>query len=385
LFLAACGSESANPISSRPNSKITGVAAAGVIKGGTVKAFAPYSSLTGADKKQVGNTTTTSQANGSYTLDIGTYSGPVVVEVTGGSYVDEASNQSVTNTALLRAAVPASGAIVSLPITPLTELAVQLAHRADARLGNAAITAANAHVSDLFKVNIISATPLDASTSITGGTQVEQDYTVALATISQLAGVPAALATTLTNLADNIAANGAFDATTAGNIVAARDAFLASANNKTGVTQPSTAMQKITETTVKLTLILSDSGVRGIQADMLLPVGISADTSPTNGSLIDASVFIKPVGSSLTAINVGYSAPTTSPGTAALFLAATGADIGPGEFLTIAFQLAAGNSVPTATDFALTNVNITDGKGVTVNGATLSAKVSLSSPKAVAY
>jgi hypothetical protein len=361
------------------NNTVTGVAAAGVISGGTVKVFQPYSSLTGADKKQIGATTTTSTVApiGSYSVSLGSYSGPVVVEITGGSYIDEAGNVLVSAGipagVPLRAAVSSVSGSVSVAVTPLTELAVKQAREQDKKLGAASIDAANAQVSDLFKVDIIKTTPLDASAPISAGTQAQQDYTIALATLSQLAGTPANLDATLANLAANISPAGSMAPATAAALNTALTAFVApgNTNNKTGVTAVPTDLQNLGKTTLKLTLALTGTGVRGVDTTVTLPAGVTASADGTGATL--ASVFTLPAGSTITQPSGKFTPAVTGvPATLRLILNSPSAVVGAGDIATLNFNLDAGAAVPTAADFTLSGTALFDINGTQVAGATLS-------------
>src|SRR6185369_10984495 len=129
LALPGCGSNSTpSPVVTQPTlSTITGLATKGPIGGATVNVFAIRSGVT--DTVPLGQATT--NAEGNYTVETFDYTGPVVVEVTGGTYKDEISHASVTLKAPLRAmsfiAPTGGGATMTIVVTPLTELAVNKA------------------------------------------------------------------------------------------------------------------------------------------------------------------------------------------------------------------------------------------------------------------
>ncbi|KAF0218304.1 MAG: hypothetical protein FD174_3057 [Geobacteraceae bacterium] len=162
---------------------VSGVASKGPISGGTVKVFAITNGAKGA---QLGSTGTTStDGNGTYSINIGSYTGPVLIEVTGGTYKDETnpSGNPVTLTTTLRAALSNVTGNVSTAVTPLTELAVQ---KAGSSLTAATIDSANNLVSSLFQVDIINTMPVDATVTPSAGvTSAQKDYALALAAISQ--------------------------------------------------------------------------------------------------------------------------------------------------------------------------------------------------------
>jgi len=370
LLLAACGGGGGGS----STNTVSGIASAGIISGGTVKVFQPYSSLTGADKKELGTPATT-LANGSYSVNIGSYSGPVIVEVTGGTYTDEATNAPVPGgipaNAPLRAALSSVSGTVTAAVTPLTELAVKQAKALDKHLGAASIATANAQVSDLFKVDIINTAPLDASGSISAGTPAQQDYTLELAAISQLSkSGDVSLDAALSTLATSISPSGAMTAGAASSLTTALTSFLADAtDNKTGV-GVSTApplLGGIGTTTFKVTLALTGTGVRSVETTITLPAGVTVSADATGATL--ASVFTLPSGSTITSELGAFAA--TSPATLHLIMSSPSAAIGTGDIVTLNFNVAAGAAVPTAAAFTLSSTELKDINGVVVAGAAL--------------
>ena len=369
-LLAACGSGGGS--TPAVNNTVGGTASAGIIKGGTVKAFKPYSSATGADKKQIGSDATTSLVDGSYTYNLGSYSGPVVIEVTGGSYVDEADPTAGAKTipagAPLRAVISSASGSVSAAVTPLTELAVKqvraLSHTPDA----ATIDKANAQISDLFKVDIINTKPLDAQASITSGSVAEQSYTMALATISQLTkNNGQTLDAALASVAGTISTTGTMSAVTAANILTAQTTFVTSANNKTGLPDVPAPLKNIGTTTVKLTIALPTSGVKGIDTTINLPVGVTA-AADTTGATLD-SVFKALIPGVHTTVTGKFTAGT--PNLLRMIVLSPDASIVTGDIVTATLSVAAGVTTPVAADFALKagSTTLTDGNGVPVTGS----------------
>ena len=82
-----CGSSSDSDGST---STVSGVASKGPIEGGTVSA---YKIVNGQKEGLLG--TAISSKDGSYSIDIGSYTGPVLIEITGGTYKDEASGNDI--------------------------------------------------------------------------------------------------------------------------------------------------------------------------------------------------------------------------------------------------------------------------------------------------
>ena len=113
-IVAACGGGGGGGSSSVTTTTISGSAVKGPVDGATVTV---KNAATGA----VLGTTTTS-ATGTYTLDV-PFTGDVVVEVSGGNYLDEATSVSTALSTPMRVVLSANGGSVTGVVTPLTTLA----------------------------------------------------------------------------------------------------------------------------------------------------------------------------------------------------------------------------------------------------------------------
>ena len=114
-IVAACGGGGGGGGSSSvTTTTISGSAVKGPVDGATVTV---KNAATGA----VLGTTTTS-ATGTYTLDV-PFTGDVVVEVSGGNYLDEATSVSTALSTPMRVVLSANGGSVTGVVTPLTTLA----------------------------------------------------------------------------------------------------------------------------------------------------------------------------------------------------------------------------------------------------------------------
>jgi len=182
LALSGCGTDgtsSPSLTSSLDKTVITGMASKGPINKGTVKVFKIVDGVEGAEIGQ-GQT----DAVGNFSVDVGTFKGPVMVEVTG-SFTDEVSpTTTVTLKNPLRAVFSnASTGTNTVAVTPLTELACTKAKRLGAKLTRTAIDAANTEMATKFKLaDIVTTLP------VANGSKVgEKEYAAACGTISQLA------------------------------------------------------------------------------------------------------------------------------------------------------------------------------------------------------
>jgi hypothetical protein len=191
LFSFGCGgggggSDNNGNNNSSGSTVISGAAVKGLIKGGTVSAYA----LVDGQKGTLLGTTTTSSTDGTYSINVGSYTGPVLLEVRGGTYRNEATSFDEELQGILRAALDSSSGEISAAITPLTDLAVQLAGPTNS-LTPETIDAANKMISQLLggtgAQDIITQTiPIDASTG-DAGTLAQKEYGLLLAAIAQMA------------------------------------------------------------------------------------------------------------------------------------------------------------------------------------------------------
>jgi hypothetical protein len=232
-LLAGCGGSGGSggaAVAPVATTTISGVASKGLVSGATVTV---YSVSNGTKDKVLGSNLT--DALGSYSIDIGSYTGPVLLEVTGGSYKDEASGIRTSLADTLRAAVPNASGVVSACVSALTEAAV---HNTLAAAGG--LTAANIQAEiDNLKGQVgfdpIATMPSDATDAASAAASKDaKAYAAYLGSISQY----------MQNNPDKTPASAAIDYAAAfksGGLAAnaaikkAVDDFGANANNKTGL------------------------------------------------------------------------------------------------------------------------------------------------------
>lgn len=368
------GGGSAPPTDPNPpaqTNKISGVASKGPIVGGTVTAYKIVNNTKGA--LIVSGITA---VDGTYSLDLGTYSGPVLLEISGGTYTDEATGISKPGTTL-HAAVPNASGTISAAITPFTELAYQLA--GPATLTSAVINSSNKRVADAFKlydiINVLPVAPtksvLDALPTTVQG-QDRRDYTLALAAFSQVAKDKSlTVADTVTYFANNITAS-ALSTPAATAVQNAATAFFRpqtiNTNNKTGVTDPA-ATNLVYIGAKKATVILSTEGtlpngnsIKGMGFELILPAGVSVK-SDVNGVLA-SYLLASGMASNTTSMLTGNIAGTKL---SVSFVNNTG--ITTGEFATLICDVAYDAAAPTVGDFSISSgYKVSD---LILNGGTL--------------
>lgn len=375
LALGACGGGGGSGgqagIAPSGNTIVTGIASKGPVSKGTVKIYAVNNGA-----KDTLLTTVSTDDNGRYAATLGNYNGPIIVEASG-SYLDEATGSIKTISAdnPIRAALSMAKGSVTLPVTALTELAVQ---NAGITLTPDTIDAANRLVSALFKVDIINTLPVAPTTAaLAGATQAQKDYTLALATVSQMASTSAGasdgekLTNSLAILANGISATGmSSDAISA--IQTSLNTFVTgNSNNQTGIT--STAAISLVNAgslskSYKLVLQgkIPSGAARGIQFDLLPPPGVTLNLNSTNASVLSSSLYLSADASSAGVLAAKYSAS----GNVTIGIISS-ADITAGEFATLTCNIARGMDIPPAVLFFVTNLKVYDINLKAVPGVTV--------------
>ena len=191
LLLEGCkggGSGGGNGATPRPPGTVSGTAFDGLVRNGTVNVW----SFNGTSGAHLGSGTTDNE--GHYSLSITAESQPVLIEVTGGTYTEEASGKTVTLNAqankLLAVANYTSGKALSTSVTYYTTLATGLAQyliKSGMPVAQA-VSKANTRMGELAGVNIANVVPVDI-TSISSAKPSLDDalrYSFATAAISEL-------------------------------------------------------------------------------------------------------------------------------------------------------------------------------------------------------
>lgn len=347
LALFGCGGGGGGSNDSVATTKLSGVASVAPINVGTVEVFKIANGVKVTPAIASGKT----DANGSYSLSWPSYSGPVLVEVSGGSYTDPATGNTSLLAAPLRAVVPNASGTVTAAVTPFTELAVQLA---GANLTTAAIIKANGDVASMVNVDdIIKTQPLaPTANALAAATPAQRSYTLALAAFSQLMKDNAStIAATVTNLKSNTAAAPALLQNAAATFFST-----ANGNNKSGV---------IVKRLNTAGVLPSGSTIRGIEVTINLPSGVSVK-SDNNGLLAS---YLQTSGSATASSIISGNLN----GSDLKIIFADIAGIAVGEFATLYCDVASTAPASLGT-FTITGVKISD----VVSGNTVDLSVNLS-------
>lgn len=169
LVAAGCGGSDSLGVAPT-NTTVTGSAIKGPVNNATVTAKKP-------DGTACGSTTTNTAGQYSFTTAC---TGDLIVEVTGGTYTDEASNTTKTLDTPLRSVISANGGTVDGVVTPLTTIAFSYAFSSSSSATKAAFDAQAARIATQFNlanVNLSTTLPV-----VRGETNA---YGAALKAISQ--------------------------------------------------------------------------------------------------------------------------------------------------------------------------------------------------------
>jgi hypothetical protein len=168
---------------------LEGTATKGPVANATVTAFAVPSGAKGAQLATV-----QTDAQGHFTMQVGSYSGPVLIETRSGTYTDEATNATMPmgDADVMTCAVPtfAAGSSTTVQVTPLTSMAQVMAEGMPGGMTEANVDAANASVGSYFSCDdILHTRPMDPLVSGSGAdaTQEMKNYGMTLAAMSQYA------------------------------------------------------------------------------------------------------------------------------------------------------------------------------------------------------
>ena len=193
LLVAACGGggTTAASVGSGGTGFVSGTVTKGPVSNASVTA---YGISAGAKGPQIGTAST--DASGNFiNLNIGAYAGPVMLQVSGGSYMDEATGATMTMavgdamTAIMPS-VAAGANATGIQVTPVTAMAQALALGMSGGMTDANIASANAAMGNYFSVSdVLHVQPMNplVTGSGTGATPDARNYGVTLAAMSQYA------------------------------------------------------------------------------------------------------------------------------------------------------------------------------------------------------
>jgi len=351
---------------------VNGVASKGIIRGGDVSIFALNSD------GSVGMRLKTTKTNvfGLYSASLNV-TGPMLVSVSG-IYTDEATGLEsvIPQDAPLRAAIDTLSSVMTIAVTPLTELAVR---KSMPMLVGGNIAAANKLVSDMFRADIVATQPIDPtaqSFAYVANKQAQKDYTLALAAVSQMAHdyYGGSVSDTIAAMNNDLAKGDTLGMVTSGQLKTALTKFLQSSQNQTGIKDiNATNLTNVGGGTKVIKLatrgtLEPGSSIYAITVTVALPLGVTVRVSDFALYMADSRAVYASGVFPTDIYTIGRFVPAVGSEPALLTVLvpqATGSGLG--EFLTIVCDVPIGTSY-TAPDFSLRSLKIVNGDGVELQG-----------------
>lgn len=368
MFAFGCGGGSGG--NSSEGTVVTGVASKGIIRNGIVRVFEVDPD--GGKGKLLKETTT--DQNGKYQAELGTHTGPVLVEVTG-SYTDETTGAIMTipDAAPLRAAVGSADGAVTVSVTPLTELALrQVEDPVSKKLAVADIDTANARVGALFGVPIVTTMPIDATATVPAGASREQkEYSLALAALSGMMDASREDLSGLVAELNSSISGGSLTLPAATSFQNALKTFISSDRNWTDIRDVSaTRLINVGGSVVKLRLNLVGPGTpvaKGVLVAVALPLGVSVKVQQ---NMVEGVTLASSLSGAL--LSGSYHPTDMTSGIVTVAIVTT-AQVPLGEFATISCDVAPGRTVG-VDDFAITEQKVI-GENGTIPGLTVTVSL----------
>lgn len=276
---------------------ISGVAAMGPIDGGDVKVYAVRDNQVDTSTVLgIGKTA----ADGSYAITLFSVpTGPVVVEVTGGTFTDEATGTPGVNLKVtLNAAVSSVVDGTQIAVTPIT----QLAYMQVAGIGAftpVEIDDANLQIGRFFTVsNIIGSLPFDPTLPAPAGASNDRrTYAALLGVYSYLVNdrrgslsLEDAAGAVLAELESELVNNGGFSLATINDINTAISSYASSGKNVGGLLlRPVTFNGGVLQLSTAGTLP-AGTLINGIDFSVTLPAGVTVKFDPITGETLPGVV-----------------------------------------------------------------------------------------------
>ncbi len=192
VLLAGCGGGGGSSDSVISDTgTISGTAVKGPVANAAITAFSINAD--GTKDKPIGTGHTDEQ--GHFSVSVNDHSGPVLMEMTGGHYIDEATgtDMNMFQGDIMTSAIPfmpAGSTMNNIQITPLTSMAQNMAQNMSGHMTETNITSANNATGHYFDVNdILHVHPIDTTVdgSGIGADQNMMNYGITIAAMSQYA------------------------------------------------------------------------------------------------------------------------------------------------------------------------------------------------------
>lgn len=172
---------------------ISGTAIKGPVANATITAFSINAN--GAKGVLIGSGPTDGQGN--FSISVGDHAGPVMLQMTGGNYMDEATglNMPMLANDTLTCAIPSMSAgstVTGIRMTPMTSMAQNMAQNMPGGMSQSNITQANNSMGSYFVINdILHTVPMNPNVDGSGAAadQNMKNYGMTIAAMSQYANM----------------------------------------------------------------------------------------------------------------------------------------------------------------------------------------------------
>ncbi|GAC1465865.1 MAG: hypothetical protein PVSMB11_01240 [Desulfuromonadaceae bacterium] len=315
MTLLGCGGGgggTAAPGNSQPIT-ISGVAAKGPINGGNIKVYDVKNGKVDFGTV-LGSGNTAMDGSGGYSVTLNSApAGPVVVEVSGGSYTDEASGTpAVALNIPLRAVVSSVADGAKIAVTPMTNLAFEQVDGIGAYT-TVEIDDANTQIGAFFGIkDIIKSLPFDPTQPVPAGAIADQiKYAGILGVYSQLVNdrkgagtLEDARAAELKELVTELKTNGGFSQATVDKFNIAINNYIKGGRNRSGVVPTSIAFNSGVLQLITTGTLPAATFINGIDCTITLPAGVTVKSDPATGDILAgvvASVSLAATNSFVTA------------------------------------------------------------------------------------
>jgi hypothetical protein len=303
--------------------------------------------------------------------------GPVLVEVSGGTFTDEASGAAnVPLIPVLQAAVSSIVDGAKIAVTPITHLAVKQVEGIGS-FSALEIDDANVQIGHFFEVeDIIKSQPFDATKDAPAGASDDQKkYAGALGVFSQLCDsrkgankLEDTIKSVLDELENELKTDGGFSGKTRDDMNLAIDKFNNSGKNRGGIKLTPIVFTGGVLQLQTTGILPANAAIEGIDFTVKIPAGVTINFDAATGEA--AAGVVAPV-SKAAAGSLSSAKFDTATSTLHIILINVKPGIEVGEFAHLEFALTANTPLPGKADFAVT-VNRIDGGNITDPNASFS-------------
>jgi hypothetical protein len=295
MTMFGCGGGGTTTPGSAGTITISGVAAKGPINGGNIKVYAVKNGQVDTGTA-LGSGKTATDGSGVYSVTLNSApTGPVMVEVSGGSYTDEASGTPAVALKMPMHAVVSSVADgAKIAVTPLTHLAFKQVEGIGAYT-TVEIDDANKQIGKFFRItDIITSLPFDPTQPVPAGAIPDQiKYAGILGVFSQLVydrkgtrTLDDALGAVMLELETELETNGGFSQATVTRFNTAITNYEIGGKNRGGVIPAAIVFNSGVLQLITTGTLPAGTLINGIDCTITLPAGVTVKSDPATSDAL---------------------------------------------------------------------------------------------------